>query len=250
MIYFVGAGPGAADLITVRGMKTLEKADIIIYAGSLVNPQLLDYAGPGCRIYDSALMNLEEIIEVMKEGDEAGLNVVRLHTGDPSLYGAIKEQMCELDKLGISYSLCPGVSAYQGAAASLNLEYTLPGKSQTLILTRMEGRTKVPEKERLSDLAAVGATMVLYLSSSLMKEASAQLLEGGYSEDTPVAVVYRATWDDERIIRTNVARVADDMEREGITKHAVVIIGDVLEGDFDYSRLYDAHFTTEYRKGI
>ncbi len=249
MIEFVGAGPGAVDLITVRGMKILQEADIIIYAGSLVNPEILKYADEKCRIYDSAKMNLPEIIEVMRSGEEAGLKVVRLHTGDPSLYGAIREQMDELDKLGIEYELCPGVSAYQGAAAALKVEYTLPDISQTVILSRASGRTEVPERENLKNLASIGATLVLYLSSSMGEKVQQELLEGGYPEDTPVAIVYKATWPEEKVIRSTLSEFAARMEQEKINRTALIIVGRVLDGEYSYSKLYDPGFTTGYRIG-
>lgn len=249
MVHFVGAGAGAPDLITVRGMRLLEQADVIIYAGSLVNPALLSYAKEGCEIHNSAHLNLEQVIGICKSADEKGQTIVRLHTGDPSIYGAIREQMRELDALGIAYDVCPGVSSFQGAAASLNLEYTLPGVSQTVILTRVEGRTAMPEKEKLSLLASHGATMVLFLSSSLAKNVQRELLEGGLLGDTPVAIVYKATWPEEKIIRTNIGEFPEKMQAEGITKTALIIVGDVLGDDFEYSKLYDAAFTTEYRKG-
>ena len=197
MVYFVGAGSGAADLITVRGMHLLEQADVIIYAGSLVNPQLLDYAHEGCEIYNSAKMTLDEVIEVMKKAEQDGKMTVRLHTGEPSIYGAVREQMDELDLLGIEYESCPGVSACFGAAASLNLEYTLPEVSQSLIITRMEGRTAVPPKESIESFAAHQASMAIYLSTGLLDELSGRLIAGGYSAETPAALVYKATWPEE-----------------------------------------------------
>ena len=197
MVYFVGAGCGAADLITVRGMKLLKKADVIIYAGSLVNPQLLEYAEEGCQIYNSAFMTLDEVIQVMKEVEEEQKTTVRLHTGDPSVYGAVREQMDALDELGISYESCPGVSACFGAAASLNLEYTLPEISQSLIITRMAGKTGVPEKERIESFAAHQATMAIYLSTGMLGELAERLIAGGYRKDTPAALIYKATWPEE-----------------------------------------------------
>lgn len=250
MIYFVGAGPGAADLLTIRALRLIENADIIVYAGSLVNPEILNNANETCEIYDSSLMNLEEIVDVMIKAYSNDQNLVRLHTGDPSLYGAIKEQMRRLDELGIPYDFCPGISAYQGAASSLKIEYTLPDISQTLILTRAEGKTGVPEREKLCKLAEHHTTMVLYLSSALSEKVKNELLEGGYSPDTPVAVVYRATWPDELIIRSNLNNFSEKMKQYNITKHALIIVGDVLDCDFKDSRLYDSEFSTEYRNGI
>ena len=197
MIDFVGAGPGAADLITVRGKARLEQADIVIYAGSLVNPELLSYIKKGCQIYNSASMTLEEVIAVMEEGEKQGKKIVRLHTGDPCIYGAIREQMDLLDEKRIAYEVVPGVSSFIGAAAALKAEFTLPDVSQTVILTRMAGRTPVPEKEEISKLASHHATMVIFLSSSMLEKLSQRLMEGGYEADTPAAIVYKATWPDE-----------------------------------------------------
>ena len=196
MIDFVGAGPGAADLITVRGMRLLQGADVIIYAGSLVNEELLSYAGEDTEIHNSAKMTLDEIIDVMKRADALGKQVVRLHTGDQSLYGAVKEQMDALDALGIPYRSTPGVSACFGAAAELDLEYTLPGVSQTLIISRMEGVTKVPDEEKIEKLAAHHASMAIYLSAGMLPKLQEKLLCGGYNESTPAMIAYKATWPD------------------------------------------------------
>lgn len=247
MVHFVGAGPGACDLITVRGMNRIKEADVIIYAGSLVNPELLSYAKADCEIYNSAHMTLEDVVSVMREAEAAGKGTVRLHTGDPSVYGAIREQMDLLDECGIAYDVCPGVSALFGAAASLACEYTLPDVTQTLILTRAEGKTPVPEKENLRSLAAHRASLVLYLSSGLARKVRQDLLLGGYAEDTPVAVVYKATWPEEKIIRTTLAKLPEDMEAAGITKTALIIVSPALGNDYEKSRLYDAAFATEYR---
>lgn len=247
MVHFVGAGPGACDLITVRGMNRIKEADVIIYAGSLVNPELLSYAKADCEIYNSAHMTLEDVVSVMREAEAAGKETVRLHTGDPSVYGAIREQMDLLDGYGIAYDVCPGVSAVFGAAASLACEYTLPDVTQTLILTRAEGKTLVPEKENLRSLAAHRASLVLYLSSGLARKVRQDLLFGGYAEDTPVAVVYKATWPEEKIIRTTLAKLPEDMEAAGITKTALIIVSPALGSVYEKSRLYDAAFATEYR---
>ena len=247
MVHFVGAGPGACDLITVRGMNRIKEADVIIYAGSLVNPELLSYAKADCEIYNSAHMTLEEVVSVMREAEAAGKGTVRLHTGDPSVYGAIREQMDLLDEYGIAYDVCPGVSAVFGAAASLACEYTLPDVTQTLILTRAEGKTPVPEKENLRSLAAHRASLVLYLSSGLARKVRQDLLLGGYAEDTPVAVVYKATWPEEKIIRTTLAKLPEDMEAAGISKTALIIVSPALGSVYEKSRLYDAAFATEYR---
>lgn len=247
MVHFVGAGPGACDLITVRGMNRIREADVIIYAGSLVNPGLLSYAKADCKIYNSAHMTLDAVVAVMREAEAAGKGTVRLHTGDPSVYGAIREQMDLLDGYGIAYDVCPGVSAVFGAAASLACEYTLPDVTQTLILTRAEGKTPVPEKENLRSLAAHRASLVLYLSSGLARKVRQELLLGGYAEDTPVAVVYKATWPEEKIIRTTLAKLPEDMEAAGITKTALIIVSPALGSVYEKSRLYDAAFATEYR---
>lgn len=248
MIYFVGAGSGAPDLITVRGAKLLREADVIVYAGSLVNPALLEDRKDGCAVYDSAKMTLEEVIAVMAPAAQAGKTVVRLHTGDPCVYGAHREQMDALDRLGISYAICPGVSSFCGAAAALQAEYTLPGVSQTVILTRMEGRTPVPEKEQIEALAAHGATMVIFLSAGQLEKLSARLIQGGYAPETPAAIVYKATWPDEKVIRTTVAGLAEAAAREGVTKTALITVGGFLGGDYERSKLYDPAFTTGYRE--
>lgn len=249
MVHFVGAGPGAVDLITVRGLAFLKEADVIIYAGSLVNPELLKAAKESCKIYNSAYMNLEEVLHVMEEADRQGWMTVRLHTGDPAIYGAIREQMDELDKRGIAYDVCPGVSSLFGAAASLRIEYTLPEVSQSVIISRAEGRTPVPEKESLASLASHQATMILFLSSSLAEKVREELIAGGYRKDTPAAVVYKATWQEEKILHTTLQSLPEDMEREQISKTALIIVGEVLGDTYAKSKLYDPEFTTEYRKG-
>ena len=250
MIHFVGAGSGAPDLITIRGKKFLEEADVIIYAGSLVNPQLLDYAKEGCQIYNSAKMTLEEVLDVMREAEKAEKMTVRLHTGDPCLYGAIREQMDVLDEEGVSYDYCPGVSSFCGAASALNLEYTLPEVSQSVIITRMAGRTPVPEKESIESFAAHQATMVVFLSTGLLEELSKRLIEGGYSKDTPAAIVYKATWEDEKSFVCTVGILAQTAKENQITKTALMIIGEaVAHSNYERSKLYDPGFTTEFRKG-
>ncbi len=249
MVDFVGAGPGAADLITVRGKKLIGEADCIIYAGSLVNPELLSYASGDCLIYNSAKMHLEQVLGVMEEMEAQGKNTVRLHTGDPSLYGAIREQMDALRKRGIPFRICPGVSSFCGAAAALEAEYTLPEVSQSVIITRMEGRTGVPEREKLHLLAEHGATMVLFLSGGMAGRVQEELLRGAYTEDTPCAIVYRATWQDEKVIRGTVGELCKLADENGITSTALIVVGDVLGDDYGLSRLYDRHFTTAYRKG-
>ncbi|MEF9921504.1 MAG: precorrin-4 C(11)-methyltransferase [Anaerovoracaceae bacterium] len=248
MIYFIGAGPGAADLITVRGQKLLQTADVIIYAGSLVNPALLDYAKEGCQIFDSAKMTLEEVIEVMLENSKDDREIVRLHTGDPCIYGAIREQMDILDKHNLEYQSVPGVSSFIGAAASLNAEYTLPNVSQTVILTRMAGRTPVPEKEEISKLAAHGATMVVFLTSTMLHELSERLMEGGYAADSPAAIVYKASWPDEKVIRTTVKDIAKAAAENGINKMALIMVGGFLGTEYERSKLYDPTFTHLFRE--
>lgn len=250
MIHFVGAGSGAADLITLRGKKFLEEADVVIYAGSLVNPQLLEYTKEGSSIYNSAKMILEEVLEVMTTAEQEGKNTVRLHTGDPCLYGAIREQMDILDEKGIAYDYCPGVSSFCGAASALNLEYTLPNVSQSVIITRMAGRTPVPEKESIESFAAHHATMVVFLSTGLLEELSKRLIAGGYEPDTPAAIVYKATWEDEKSFVCTVETLAQTARENHITKTALMIIGDaVAHHSYERSKLYDPGFTTEFRKG-
>lgn len=249
MVYFVGAGTGAVDLITVRGMRLLEKADVIIYAGSLVNPDLLDYAKKGCQIHNSAKLTLDEVIDIMKKASEEDKTIVRLHTGEPSIYGAVREQMDELDRLGIEYESCPGVSACFGAAASLNLEYTLPDISQSLIITRMEGRTKVPPKESIESFAAHQTSMAIYLSTGMLDELSRRLVAGGYKEDTPAALVYKATWPEEEKYICTVKTLAETAREHKITKTALVLVGDVIgHRNYEKSRLYAPDFSTEYRQ--
>ncbi len=249
MVYFVGAGTGAADLITVRGMRLLQHADVIIYAGSLVNPQLLEYAKEDCEIYNSAKLTLEEVIEIMKQTEVKKKCTVRLHTGEPSIYGAVREQMDELDRLGIGYESCPGVSACFGAAASLNLEYTLPDISQSLIITRMEGRTKVPPRESIESFAAHQTSMAIYLSTGLLAELGKRLIAGGYRADTPAALVYKATWPEEEAYVCTVGTLEETARLHNITKTAIVLVGDVITHQkYQKSRLYAADFSTEFRK--
>lgn len=249
MVYFVGAGAGAVDLITVRGMRLLERAEVIIYAGSLVNPELLGYAKAECEIHNSAFLTLEEVLAVMQRAEAEGKTTVRLHTGDPSIYGAVREQMDELDRLKIPYESCPGVSACFGAAASLNLEYTLPGISQSLIITRMEGRTKMPAGESIESFAAHQASMAIYLSTGMLEELSKRLITGGYREDTPAALVYKATWKEEEAYFCTVATLYETAKAHNITKTALVLVGEVIKHqNYQKSRLYAADFSTEFRK--
>jgi len=248
MIHFVGAGPGAADLITMRGARLLQETDVIIYAGSLVNPALLEYAKPGCRIFNSAEMTLEEVIEEMKDAENKGLDTVRLHTGDASLYGAIREQMDLLDELGIEYEDVPGVSSFSGAAAALNAEYTLPSVSQSVVITRMAGRTPVPEKESIRSFAAHDCTMVIFLSTGLLEEVSAELMDGGYAADAPAAIVYKATWPEEKVVHCTVSTLAQAAKENNITKTALILVGGFLGDKYERSKLYDPGFTTEFRQ--
>lgn len=248
MIHFVGAGPGAPDLITLRGAELLKKTDVIIYAGSLVNPALLQYAKPGCQVYNSAEMTLEEVIDVMKDAEAKDLDTVRLHTGDASLYGAIREQMDLLDELEIEYEDVPGVSSFSGAAAALNAEYTLPDVSQSVVITRMAGRTPVPEKESIRSFAEHDCTMVIFLSTGLLEEVSQELMEGGYDADAPAAIVYKATWPEEKVVRCTVSTLAQAAKDNGITKTALILVGGFLGSEYERSKLYDPTFTTEFRK--
>ena len=249
MVHFVGAGPGAPDLITVRGKQYLEEADVVIYAGSLVNPKLLEYTKDICTIYNSAKMTLEEVIHVIEKAEAEGKTTVRLHTGDPCIYGAIREQMDILDEKNIAYDYCPGVSAFCGAASALNLEYTLPDISQSVIITRMEGRTPVPSKESIQSFAAHQATMVVFLSTGMLEELSRRLIEGGYTADTPAAIVYKATWPQEEAYVCTVATLKQTAREHNITKTAIVLVGDVIaHRNYEKSRLYAPDFSTEYRK--
>ena len=247
MIHFVGAGPGAPDLITLRGAKLLGEAGMIIYAGSLVNPELLKLAPSGCEIYNSASMTLDEVIERLKSAHDRSMDAVRLHTGDPSIYGAIREQMDQLKELGIPYDVTPGVSSFCAAAAAAGAEYTLPSVSQTVIITRMEGRTPVPPREKLSSLASHQASMALFLSSGLMESTCAALLEGGYPPDTPAAVVYKASWPEQKVLRGTIATIAAQAEAENIHNTALILIGRFLGNDYELSKLYDASFSHGFR---
>ena len=248
MVHFVGAGSGAPDLITVRGARLLGEADIVIYAGSLVNPALLDATKPGCEIHDSAKMTLEEVIAVIRQAEAEGKTTVRLHTGDSSIYGAVREQFDALEKLGIDYDVCPGVSAFCGAAAALRAEYTLPNVSQTVIITRAAGKTPVPERESIRSLASHQATMVLFLSTSLTEKLQRELLAGGYPESTPAAVVYKATWPEEKIFRCTVGTLHKTVTENGLTKTSLIIVGECMGDKYLRSLLYHPGFTTEFRE--
>ena len=248
MVHFVGAGSGAADLITLRGARLLGEADVIIWAGSLVNPELLKYAKVDCEIHDSAYLTLEQVIGLIREAEAAGKTTVRLHTGDSSIYGAVREQFDALDQLGIEYDVCPGVSAFCGAAAALKAEYTLPEVSQSVIITRAAGRTPVPERESIRSFAAHRATMVLFLSTSLAEDAQRELIEGGYAPETPAAIIYKATWPDQRIYRCTVGTLGETVRSNGLTKTSLIVIGDFLGREYERSKLYDPGFTTEFRE--
>ena len=249
MVHFIGAGPGAPDLITLRGARLLAEADVIIYAGSLVNPALLEGRKEGCAVYDSASMTLEEVLAVMEQAEGEGKTTVRLHTGDPSLYGAIREQMDQLDRMGVSYDVTPGVSSFSGAAAALNAEYTLPDVSQSVIITRMAGRTPVPEGEALAKMASHGCTMVLFLSTGLLENVEKELMKGGYAPDTPAAIVYKATWPDQKVYRCTVSTLAQTARDNHVTKTALITVGGFLGTEYERSKLYDPTFTHGCRKG-
>jgi precorrin-4/cobalt-precorrin-4 C11-methyltransferase len=249
MIHFVGAGCGAPDLITVRGARLLEQADAVVYAGSLVSAALLEPVKPGCEIFNSAEMTLDEVLAVLTRVHAAGGMAVRLHTGDPSLYGAIREQMDALRAAGVPFDICPGVSSFCGAAAALQVEYTLPGVSQSVVITRMAGRTPVPERESVRSFAAHRATMVIFLSAGMAEPLQAELLAGGYAPDTPAAIVYKASWPDERVIRCTVGTLAEAMSQSGVSHHAIVCAGEFLGDAYELSKLYDPGFSTAFRKG-
>ena len=248
MVHFVGAGSGAVDLITIRGAKLLGEADVVIYAGSLVNPDLLHYCKEDCEIHDSAKMTLEQVIAVIKEAEAAQKTTVRLHTGDSSIFGAVREQFDELIGLGIEYDVCPGVSSFCGAASSLKTEYTLPDVSQTVIITRSAGRTPVPEGQSIASLAAHQATMVLFLSTSLTEKLQSELLTGGYPGETPVAIVYKATWPEEKIFRCTVDTLHKTVTENGLTKTSLIIVGNCMGDKYLRSLLYHPAFTTEFRE--
>ena len=249
MIHFVGAGCGAPDLITLRGARLIEQADVIIYAGSLVNPALLAQAKDDCEIHNSAIMTLDEVIARMQRAEAKGKTTVRLHTGDPSIYGAIREQMDRLDRLGISFDVCPGVSSFCGAAAALRAEYTLPEVSQSVVITRMAGRTAVPERESIRAFASHGATMVIFLSAGMTEQLQNELLLGGYTADTPAAIVYKASWPDERVLRCTVGTLHQTAEESGIRNLALITVGNFLGTQYALSKLYDPAFTTAFREG-
>lgn len=248
MIRFVGAGPGAPDLLTLRGAELLARADCVIYAGSLVNPALLGLTKPGCALFNSAEMTLEQVIAQMEAQEALHHETVRLHTGDPSLYGAIREQMDALEARGIPYDVAPGVSSLSGAAAALQVEYTIPGVNQTVIVTRMAGRTPVPAGQDIASLAAHGAAMVIFLSAGMLDALQAELLRGAYTEETPAALVYKATWPEERLLRCRLGDLAAVGREAGVRRTALVLVGDFLRQAGERSRLYDPTFSTGYRE--
>ena len=248
MIYFIGAGPGAADLITVKGKELLEKCDLCIYAGSLVNPDLLKYCKPECVIMNSAHMTLEEVIAAMVPAAQAGKLVVRLHTGDPSVYGAHREQIDLLRGYNLDYEIVPGVSSFCAAAAALKAEYTLPNVSQSVIITRMEGRTPVPPRQKIADYAAHNATMVIFLSAGMLEKLSSGLIKGGYTAETPAAMVYKASWPDQMVVRCTVGTLAENAAKYGINKTALITVGGFLGNEYDRSELYNPTFAHGYRE--
>ncbi|MEE1312651.1 MAG: precorrin-4 C(11)-methyltransferase [Lachnospiraceae bacterium] len=247
MVYFIGAGPGDPELLTIKGKKIIDQADVIIYAGSLVNKEVLKDVNKEAKIYNSASMTLEEVLDVMKEAEERGYLTARVHTGDPAVFGAHREQMDALDRMGISYEVIPGVSSFFAAAAALKKEYTLPNVSQTVILTRMEGRTSMPPKEKIRDLAKHNATMVIFLSVGMIEKLTDELMEE-YREDTPAAVVYKASWEDQMIVRGTLKNIAGKVKKAGIKKTALIVVGDFLGDEYELSKLYDKTFTHEYRR--
>jgi len=250
VVHIVGAGCGAADLITLRGARLLEQADQVIYAGSLVNPELLRYTRPGTPCHDSSRLTLEEVLALVEAGEEKGFSTVRLHTGDPCLYGAIREQMDAFKARGIPFDVTPGVSSFCGAAAAIPAEYTLPGVSQTVIITRMAGRTQVPEPESIPSLAAHGATMAVFLSAGLLEQLQAQLLEGGaYRPDTPAAIVYKASWPEEAVYRCTVSTLAQTAKEHGVSRTALILAGDFLGDGYRRSELYHPAFSHGFRQG-
>ncbi len=246
-VHFVGAGPGDKELITLKGYKLLSDADVVIYAGSLVNPELLEYCKEGCEIHNSAHMDLQEIIEVMEKGIKENKSVVRLQTGDFSIYGSIREQVEDLHKLDIGYDCTPGVSSFLGAASSLGVEYTVPEISQSVIITRMEGRTPVPSKESIESYAAHQTSMAIFLSVQDIQKVVERLNEGGYPMNTPIAVVYKATWADEKIVKGTLEDIAVKVKENGITKTALILVGQFLGKEYNNSKLYDKDFKHEYR---
>jgi precorrin-4/cobalt-precorrin-4 C11-methyltransferase len=249
-VYFVGSGPGDPDLITIKAKKLVEQADIIVYSGSLLNPKILEYAKKDAQFYDAALLDREKIYRILRDSTKEGKLAIRFHDGDPGLFSTIREQIDKLEKDGLRCSVVPGVTAILGAAATMNLELTLPGNTQTLIITRAELRTPVPDREKISELAKHGATMVFYLSAHLISNIVEEILKGGiYTKETPAAVVYRATWEDQKIIKGTLGNIVNKTKESKIIKTALVIVGDVLAPtNYEFSKVYDAGFTHGYRR--
>lgn len=249
MVYFIGAGPGDVDLITVKGREILKNAEVVIYAGSLVSKEHLTFCKDGVEIFNSASMTLDEVIEVIKKSSLEGKNIVRLHTGDPAIYGAIKEQMDELEKLNIAYEVVPGVSSFSAAAAAIKREFTLPNVSQTVILTRVEGRTPVPKEQDLEILARTNASMAIFLSISMIDKVVDKLKKGYGREDVPIAIIERATWEDQRVIIGTLNNIAEKVKEANITKCAQILVGDFIDCEYEKSLLYDKSFSHMFRKG-
>jgi precorrin-4/cobalt-precorrin-4 C11-methyltransferase len=248
MVHIIGAGPGDPELITVKGQRYLSEADVVIYAGSLVNPKLLDYCKDGAEIHNSASMTLDDVVAVIEQAESKGQMTVRLHTGDPSVYGAIQEQMDAFGKKGISFDVIPGVSSCFATAAALKQEYTLPGISQTVIITRNEGRTPVPEREKLRSLAQHQSTMCIYLSITMLDQVVAELIAGGYTKETPIAIVQRASWPEQKIVRGTLATIVEDIKGKDIDRTAMIVVSNCLNADYELSRLYAPEFSHMFRK--
>ena len=248
-VYFVGSGPGDPELITIKAKKLIEQADIIVYSGSLLNPKILEYTKKDAQLYDAALLDREKIYSILRDSTEQGKLAIRFHDGDPGLFSTIKEQIDKLEKDGLRCIVVPGITAILGAAAAMNLELTLPGNTQTVIITRAEFRTPVPEREKISELAKHGATMVFYLSVHLISDIVEEILKGGiYNKETPAAVVYRATWEDQKIIKGTLGNIVNKTKESKIIKTALIIVGDVLAPtNYQFSKVYDAGFTHGYR---
>jgi precorrin-4/cobalt-precorrin-4 C11-methyltransferase len=248
-VYFIGSGPGDPELITIKAKKLIEQADVIVYSGSLLNPEILEYTKKGAKLYDAALLDREKIYSILRDSTKQGKLAIRFHDGDPGLFSTIREQIDKLEKDGLQCIVVPGITAILGAAAAMNLELTLPGNTQTLIITRAEFRTPVPEREKISELAKHGATMVFYLSVHLISDIVEEILSGGiYNKETPAAVVYRATWKDQKIIKGTLGNIVNKTRESKIIKTALIVVGDVLAPtNYQFSKVYDADFTHGYR---
>lgn len=248
-VYFIGSGPGDPELITIKAKKLIEQADVIVYSGSLLNPEILEYTKKGAKLYDAALLDREKIYSILRDSTKQGKLAIRFHDGDPGLFSTIREQIDKLEKDGLQCIVVPGITAILGAAAAMNLELTLPGNTQTLIITRAEFRTPVPEREKISELAKHGATMVFYLSVHLISDIVEEILSGGiYNKETPAAVVYRATWKDQKIIKGTLGNIVNKTRESKIIKTALIVVGDVLAPtNYQFSKVYDAGFTHGYR---